>query len=311
MGEPLDPLEINIKDLNVVDKILQAWFKRELARQLGVNLKEVGKDTNSCESVMMRMRRTVSEQMANEILEDCNRVHRMISEADVLKVLKHWAFRKNDTRLNVMPEGVDFVFSDTIGLIPSRDGRILVTPHTIDFPATVKVLTQYLADHLPMELKKNGFPFTSINVNKNYAAKLHRDGNNVGPSMIKAFGDFEGGHLHYFPNDDRSAHLEALPSSDDVALDLTENLVLFDGRRGHYVAPFKGERYSLVYFTCPRCEKALPEVKHQLEERGISFPTQKRTEVNLSVLAPPRGYENNRSEHSEGKQFISWPVASL
>jgi len=207
--------------------------------------------------------------------------------------------------------GVEFVFSDTIGIIPSRDGRILVTPHTIDFPATVKVLSQYLTDHLPVELRKNGFHFSSINVNKNYAAKLHRDGSNVGPSIIKAFGKFEGGLLHYFPNDDRSTHLEGLPSSDDIALDLTENLVLFDGHRGHYVAPFEGERYTLVYFTCERCEKALPEVKRQLIERGICFPTQKQTEQNLLVLAPPRGYENKHRKHSKGKQYFKWPIASL
>jgi len=303
--------KISIQDLSDVDKILQAWFKRELARQLGVSLKEVGGDKSWCESVVMRMRRSVSERIANEVLEECSRVSRMVTEADVLKVLQSWAFRKNETRLNVMPEGVKFVSSDTIGLIPSRDGRILVTPYTVDFPATVKVLTRYLADHLPAEFGVNGFPFTSINVNKNYSAKLHRDGNNVGPSVIKAFGDFEGGLLHYFPNDDRSTDLESLPSSDDTALDLTENLVLFDGRRGHYVEPFVGERYSLVYFTCARCEKAEPDVKQQLIDRGINFPTQKQTELSLQLLAPPNGYKNKHPTYPRGSQFNKWRVASF
>ena len=34
----------------------------------------------------------------------------------------------------------------------------------------------------------NNFKFTSLSLNKNYAAKIHRDENNLGPSMIAAFG---------------------------------------------------------------------------------------------------------------------------
>ena len=43
-------------------------------------------------------------------------------------------------------------------------------------------------------------PFTSVNVNKNYASKVHRDKNNLGPSVGLAVGSFTGGHLRYWPN---------------------------------------------------------------------------------------------------------------
>jgi len=39
------------------------------------------------------------------------------------------------------------------------------------------------------------FPCTSFNMNYGYAARRHRDANNIGPSVMKAFGDFIGGVL--------------------------------------------------------------------------------------------------------------------
>ena len=40
------------------------------------------------------------------------------------------------------------------------------------------------------------FPFTSISLNYNYAARLHRDGNNAGVSFTRSFGNFTGGELY-------------------------------------------------------------------------------------------------------------------
>lgn len=97
--EPLDPCKTSGQALSAVDKILQAWFKRELARQLGISLKEFAGDKSWCESIVMRMRRSISERIANEVLEECKYVPRRVTEADVVKVLQNWAFRKNETRL--------------------------------------------------------------------------------------------------------------------------------------------------------------------------------------------------------------------
>merc|ERR1711972_1197441 len=71
-------------------------------------------------------------------------------------------------------------------------------------PEVMQLLNKYLLDHHPSDLGMKQFPFTSININKAYNGRLHRDGNNVGPSILKAFGDFTGGALRYYPNDDRS-----------------------------------------------------------------------------------------------------------
>merc|ERR1719188_1672083 len=92
------------------------------------------------------------------------------------------------------------------------------------YPDFFRVLTRWLRDRLPP--KYEGFTFTSMNLNCNYAAKLHRDGNNFGPSMISAFGDFQGGELNYYPEDDRGMKLEEmekLTGSHSIELPLRQN----------------------------------------------------------------------------------------
>merc|ERR1740121_3291549 len=158
------------------------------------------------------MRRTIAEGTATEILTERAQSRRKLTDADVLSVLRNWGFRKNVTRLNVAPDGAKFVLSDTMGLVSDRTGGINPTKYTLAYPNASKVLCDYLHDHLPSSIPK--FTFTSINVNKNYAGRRHRDGNNVGPSAIKAFGNFKGGQLEYFEHDDRSIgrdNLDQLP----------------------------------------------------------------------------------------------------
>ena len=46
-----------------------------------------------------------------------------------------------------------------------------------------------------MREQEPGFNFTTIQVNKNYAAKRHMDSNNLGDSRLIALGDFTGGNL--------------------------------------------------------------------------------------------------------------------
>jgi len=117
------------------------------------------------------------------------------------------------------------------------------------------------------------FTYTSININKNYAGRLHRDGNNVGPSFIKAFGEFTGGNLNYFASDDKKKPLEEFNDKDKTSIDIRSNLLLFDGNRGHYVSEFKGERYSLVFFSLRTWNKVPAEDRKAAKEVGIPLPT--------------------------------------
>ena len=57
-----------------------------------------------------------------------------------------------------------------------------------------KTLTSFAKAFVPQ-----GFSFTSIQVNKNYASALHCDSNNLGPSYIVGVGAYTEGGLWYQP----------------------------------------------------------------------------------------------------------------
>jgi len=104
-------------------------------------------------------------------------------------------FHKNKIRLNVMREHQKFVFSDTLpggaagcrgdqpwrrshlivtliprrlGVVRSRDGRLLLAKTSRDYPAFMELLCRWLCD----SRQPFAFPFTSISLNFDYAARL-------------------------------------------------------------------------------------------------------------------------------------------
>ena len=81
-----------------------------------------------------------------------------------------------------------------MGLVRDRVGSVHITAATTLYPAVTRIRTRWLRDRLPEEAA--GFKLASLNLNSNYAGRLHRDSNNFGPSMIRAFGAFSGGELN-------------------------------------------------------------------------------------------------------------------
>jgi hypothetical protein len=80
---------------------------------------------------------------------------------------------------------------------------------------------------------KPDFEYTTIQVNKNVFCDPHIDKNNVGPSYVIALGDFIGGHLVV----------------EGKEFDIQHKFKKFNGTKAHWITPFKGTRYSIVYFT--------------------------------------------------------------
>ena len=177
-----------------------------------------------------------------------------ITDQDVLAVLKLLYFKRNDRRQNVLPYGSTFVHSDTFGLVRTRTGSIVPSRVTAKFGAAFAVMCRWLKENTPETFRKP-FPFTGISVNYAYAARKHRDQFNSGPSMTKSFGDFHGGRLIYWPNDDGERDVQKLAEEDALSFDSSRQLVLFDGRRGHMVSANTGERYNLVFFTVSDYQK--------------------------------------------------------
>ena len=66
---------------------------------------------------------------------------------------------QNKTRANVMRERQEWVYSDTLGIARSRDGRLVLTRATREHPAFMELLCSWIRDAGPSFLK--AFPFTS------------------------------------------------------------------------------------------------------------------------------------------------------
>jgi hypothetical protein len=143
------------------------------------------------ESVLMRAHRLVACRRAKEILDKADKQKRPVTEQEVTYILQSWAFARTPFRVNVMLDGQNWVKSDTLGMLRDRGGRIHLTRATIHYPNVPKLINRWLQGQLPKEAKQ--FKWTSINLNCNYAAKRHCDGNNFGPSVIKAGLFFLGG----------------------------------------------------------------------------------------------------------------------
>ncbi len=122
---------------------------------------------------MQRSRRK-ADAYARRVLKESGTV---VTDADVLEALRLWRFKKNKTRKNVMREGLDWVYSDTLGVVRSRDGRLVLTRPTREHPDFMRLLCTWIRSTRPFP---NTFPFTSISLNSKYGAKAHRDGGNAG-----------------------------------------------------------------------------------------------------------------------------------
>jgi len=238
--------------------------------------------------------RTVANNLAQKLLTTVDKSGRKLTTQDALKVLRKWAFRKNEARLNVMPEGSTYVHSDTLGLIRARDGRYMNTEATVLYPDFFKLLNRWLQDQRPKEYTEP-FPFTSISVNYDYGARIHRDQGNHGPSMGVAMGNFKGGRLNYWELDNKQLHLDDLLDKTPKIVDVAKGPKLFDGRRAHSVEAFKGERYSLVFFSAGKYWKAKPKEQEFLRSKSVEFPTPKSVAYYEKRLPKATGYGSEKA----------------
>ena len=91
-----------------------------------------------------------------------------------------------------------------------------------------------------MRLKDPKFKFTSIQYNKNHRAARHRDAKNTGISYIVGLGEYKGGELLIFDENEKNP----------VKHDIKGKFNTFNGSiYPHETAPFKGERYTLVFYS--------------------------------------------------------------
>jgi len=281
-------LAVSMDSANAAEELAkeEAWLKAKLeltqkiAKRLGVELESETHteltEEGVYESADTRNGRLVANHLAQEKLREKTKRGIKLSIEDVSEVLRVWGFAQNCNRLNVLPGGRKWVYSDTLGGIKRRMAGYGVTPATARYPAVPKLLNQWLADNRPAGLKTD-FACTSINLNVNYAAKIHRDGNNIGPSAIRAVGDFKGGELYYWSKDDRKTPLDKLQKSQAKKFNIKRKTEIFDGCRAHCVGDFEGERISIVFFSCRGYPKVgAKNIAFLKKECGFEWPTDQK-----------------------------------
>merc|ERR1740129_1126878 len=110
------------------------------------------------------LKRQVASRIAVGFMKEAAAADRGVSSKDVLTALLFWGFARNAHRLNVLPEGQDWVYSDTLGLGHARNGRPVMSSATRENKWFTLLLVQWLKDNWPPELPRD-WPFTSISVN--------------------------------------------------------------------------------------------------------------------------------------------------
>jgi len=84
------------------------------------------------------------------------------------------------------------------------------------------------------------FKYNTITLNKNVKALAHRDGSNVGTSMIIGIGDYSGGGLY----------IENLQTHELILHDIKYQPVYFNGYLSlHETEDFVGDRYTIIYYN--------------------------------------------------------------
>jgi len=160
----------------------------------------------------------------------------------VLNMLRDLKWPKTE-RANVLREGQKRYEGFVLGIVTSWAGkgsrsgyRKMLSMKTRE-PTYKKLFRE---TKRLMRLKDPKFKFTSIQYNKNHRAARHRDAKNTGVSYIVGLGDYTGGELIIFDENEKNP----------VKHDIKGKFNTFDGSKyPHETSPFKGERYTLVFYS--------------------------------------------------------------
>ena len=166
---------------------------------------------------------------------------------ELLDILRKTNFPLNQSRKNVMKKGQLKYEGFVLGMINLLPYWANIKGHKQELSVRTKdPKFKELYDNtrllMNMHLKKHDpkFKYTTIQYNKNHKCAKHKDGRNVGESYIIGLGNYTGGELIVFDEDDKNP----------VKHNIRNKFFKFNGsKRFHVTAPFKGERYTMVFFN--------------------------------------------------------------
>jgi len=217
---------------------------------------------------------TASERSAQESLEAGD-----FSLSALQRALDLMEVPINTTRTNVMPKGQTEIQGMLVGMF-SFCFNFGITTATKQHPFLTKLLIA------AMRVVDDKFPFTAIQLNKNYASRPHIDKHNLGCSYIVGLGDYEGGELWVHDDASHGEELitQTIDSDDHVSAsypagstisgrleDCKNKWAMFDGNKLHCTQPFTGTRYSIIFFTSDQYKSAPAHVREELGAAGFDF----------------------------------------
>jgi len=156
----------------------------------------------------------------------------------MLDVLDNFYYPKNCNRHNIRHDPNDEYRGFALGIVKKWVGghrwedcrKLSIPQYKILFDKT----TEWFNKECPEDFK-----FTTIQYNKNYKCKKHIDGKNVGESYIVGLGDYTGGELIVYDENDNPTHI-----------DIKNKFYKFNGSKYyHETAEYTGTRYTLVFFS--------------------------------------------------------------
>ena len=109
-----------------------------------------------------------------------------------------------------------------------------------EYPELKEIFTEYSKLHF------SGFKWNQVQMNKDFPCVPHFDTDNVGTSVLVAFGEYLDGETCLFRNNKIEKY------------DARDKPLVFDGSKIlHWVKPIRseGRRYSLVFFNTPYGKK--------------------------------------------------------
>jgi len=140
--------------------------------------------------------------------------------------------------------------SIAFGVVKKRTKENDYSRHCRDRPFLYSLILQFAKAHVPSSLVWN-----SIQCNQNYECKPHKDSGNKNDSLVIAFGNYTGGELVI---EGLECDIRHTPIIDDFTT------------KTHYVLPFQGDRYSLVFYYTP-VETLLPQPSVRLIDQSWVF----------------------------------------
>ena len=158
----------------------------------------------------------------------------------------------SEVRRSVLKSDTDSKKGFVLGWVRTFRGTRAVSGMTRKHPALMRAVSEYARQHFP----RHYWEACQVNLG---ASGLHTDSYNCGPSYIVGFGKYEGGELWEYPG-----RVVSIKRPQRV-----------DGSKPHITLPYKGRRWSLVYFA-GRVELPPPAAADVTLMRSLGLPALRR-----------------------------------